>query len=79
VRALEDDLKLTDQAMSYDGSATKRSTVEVRSNPLASGSPSRRSSSGWPERKDGSPDFDSMTTAQRSEYHAARLTRVFGG
>ena len=25
VRALEDDLKLTDQAMSYDGSATKRS------------------------------------------------------
>ena len=38
-RPLEDDLKLTDQAMSYDGSATKRSTVEVRNDPLP-GSPS---------------------------------------
>ena len=34
-RALEKDLELTDQAMSYDGSATKRATVEVRNNPLA--------------------------------------------
>src|SRR6478609_4949341 len=35
VRSLEEDSRLTDQAMSYDGSATKRSTVEVRNNPLA--------------------------------------------
>jgi hypothetical protein len=34
-RALDADLQLTDQAMSYDGSAKKRSTVEVRNNPLA--------------------------------------------
>lgn len=34
-RTLEADLQLTDQAMSYDGSATRRSTVEVKNNPLA--------------------------------------------
>src|SRR5580765_8614283 len=34
-RPLEEDLKLTDQAMSYGESANKRSTVEVRNNPLA--------------------------------------------
>ena len=38
-RSLEEDLKLTDQAMSYDGSATKRSTVEVKDNPLAGAKP----------------------------------------
>src|SRR3989475_8021121 len=39
-RSLEDDLKLTDQAMSYDGSAARRSTVEVRNSPPASASTS---------------------------------------
>lgn len=34
-RTLEEDLKLTDQAMSYDGSAARRAAVEVRNNPLA--------------------------------------------
>src|SRR5262247_2367101 len=34
-RALEDDLKLTDQAMSYAGSAARRSSAEIRHNPLA--------------------------------------------
>ena len=34
-RALADDLILTDQAMSYDGNARKRATVEVKNNPLA--------------------------------------------
>lgn len=34
-RPLEEDLKLTDQAMSYDGSAARRSTVEVRNNPVS--------------------------------------------
>ena len=34
-RSLDDDLKLTDQTMSYDGSAKKRATAEVRNNPLA--------------------------------------------
>src|SRR4030095_5569768 len=37
-RPLQEDLKLTDQAMSYDGSATRRATAEGRNNPLANGS-----------------------------------------
>ncbi len=39
-RALDEDLKLTDQAMSYDGRAVRRATVEVRDNPVASSKPS---------------------------------------
>lgn len=34
-RRLEDDLVLTDQAMSYDASTARRATGEVRNNPLA--------------------------------------------
>src|SRR5688572_20033974 len=48
-RALEDDLKLTDQAMSYDGGATRRATVEMKSNPLAAGS--RRGHEAGPTQK----------------------------
>jgi hypothetical protein len=89
VRALEDDLKLTDQAMSYDGSATKRSTVEVRNNPLVAAKPASATepsqnlptssvTADWPKRADGKPDFDKMTTAQRTAYHEARLKRALG-
>ena len=90
-RSLEDDSKLTDQSMSYDGSAVRRATVEVRNNPLASressGSTARSDQSlvtstatntDWPKRADGSPDFDRMTAPQRTAYHAARLNRVLG-
>ncbi|MEO8427039.1 MAG: hypothetical protein ABI651_08005, partial [Verrucomicrobiota bacterium] len=76
-RPLDDDLKLTDQAMSYDGSATRRATVEVRSNPLASAPPNRQlPTPDWPKRADGSPDFDKMNPAQRHVYHQARLDRT---
>ncbi len=34
-RSLEEDLKLTDQSMSYDGAPARRATAEVRNNPLA--------------------------------------------
>lgn len=34
-RSLADDLQLTDQSMSYDGSAARRATAEIRNNPLA--------------------------------------------
>ena len=40
-RPLDEDLKLTDQAMSYDGSAARRSTAEVRNNPIATRSAAR--------------------------------------
>jgi hypothetical protein len=87
-RLLEDDLKLTDQAMSYDGSAARRARVEVRNNPLAGASTttdkskirnskSEIAAAGWPNGADGSPDFDNMNSAQRHAYHQARLNRVF--
>jgi hypothetical protein len=34
-RSLEEDSKLTDQAMSYDGSAARRATATIHNNPLA--------------------------------------------
>ncbi len=67
-RSLDDDLKLTDHAMSYDGTAVRRATVEIRNNPLA-----KRISSEWPTRADGSPDFEKMNSAQRLAYDRARL------
>lgn len=66
-RALEDDLKLTDQAVSYDGSAARRASVEIRNNPLAG------SETTWPKLVNGSPDFANMTSAQRLAYDRARL------
>jgi hypothetical protein len=36
-RLLEDDLRLTDQAMSYDGGSARRSSVEIRNYRLAAG------------------------------------------
>jgi hypothetical protein len=93
-RSLEDDLKLTDQAMSYDGGAARRASVEVRGNPLAAGNgrkdevetaakSGRTHSPGsetgdWPKLRDGTPDFASMNSEHRRAYDAWRLTRKFG-
>jgi hypothetical protein len=89
-RPLEKDLELTDQAMSYGG-ASPRSKVAVRDNPLATAQPGREGQGSpslpipadgepgdWPVRPGGSPDFESMTSAQRQAYHRARLKRRFG-
>jgi hypothetical protein len=81
-RSLEKDLELTDQSMSYDGSAARRATAEVRNNPLAgtaterSGAAARESS--WPRLADGKPDFGKMNSTQRRAYDEARLRRTFG-
>jgi hypothetical protein len=87
-RSLEADLQLTDQSMSYDGSATKRATVTVTNNPLARTAPAEAKAEAksestvaggqWPLRADGRPDFDAMTNEQRAAYHVGRLKRVFG-
>jgi hypothetical protein len=90
---LEKDLVLTDQAMSYGGSAA-RSTVAIQKNPLsrsgvgAAGATSTGSSSvasskttvkvSWPVKEDGSADFSKMTSADRTAYDQWRLTRKFG-
>ena len=78
---LEKDLELTDQTMSYDGSATKRAVVPVRNNPLAAEkirSDSNIDPKDWPLRADGTPDFDGMTSAHRQAFDRARLNRKFG-
>lgn len=76
-RPLEQDLQTTDQAMSYGGSGARRSTVEIRNNPLAEAKaePARRDDGGgaWPRLANGSPDFDRMTSDQRLAYNLARL------
>ena len=80
-RPLEKDLELTDQSMSYDGSATKRSTVEVRNNPVTGGgtkTATGQQSTAWPKLSDGKPDFARMTSAERQSYDGARLGRIFG-
>ena len=71
-RPLEEDLKLTDVAMSYDARGVKpRHTVEIRNNPLAS-------RAAWPQLGNGRPDFAHMTPAQRNAYDKARLDGMFG-
>ena len=80
-RSLAEDLQPTAQTMSYDGSAARRATAEIRNNPLAQAStgtaesPSARTSvgTGWPQRADGSPDFEHMSSTQRRAYDSARL------
>jgi hypothetical protein len=86
-RALEEDLKLTDQVMTYDGRAARRASVGAKRNPLAvTAAPksgrlhvSRATEAiEWPRLSDGSPDFARMNSEQRRSYDAWRLTRKFG-
>ena len=83
-RPLEEDLRLTDTAMSYDAAAARRSVVEVRNNPLARAAEVRspksevRSEDGWPKLENGDPDFGKMNGDQRRAYDAWRLARRFG-
>lgn len=88
VRPLEQDLELTDQSMSYDGSAKARSTAIIRDNPLAitpaaASSMSREQTADasgqcWPVRESGGPDFARMNGGQRRAYDQQRLKRRFG-
>ncbi len=80
---LERDLELTDQTMSYDGGQARRSTVEVRNNPLAEtrANPDHSHTvpgQGWAKLADGRPDFNRMGPAERLAYDQARLSRKFG-
>jgi hypothetical protein len=93
-RNLEDDLKLTDQSMSYDGSAARRASASIQNNPLAApreaesqktetedsqgANANSSNDSAWPRRDDGSPDFARMNSLHRQAYDRARLTRRFG-
>ena len=73
-RPLEDDLKLTDQAMSYDGSAARRVT-SAPAPPIANRQ-SPATNPEWPKREGGSPDFAKMTGAERAAYDRWRLRHL---
>jgi len=85
-RTLEEDLKVTDLSMSYDGTAARRATASIQNNPLATpaqdGLESKiqnpTSKIDWPTQASGAPDFSRMTSSQRQAYDRARLTRRFG-
>lgn len=81
---LEKDLDLTDQAMSYEGTGSRRSSVTITR--TVGPAPSASSSSipqakpavnTWPSLPNGAPDFESMSAAQRLAYDHHRLSRKF--
>jgi hypothetical protein len=88
---LEKDLGLTDQAMSYDGATSRRTTVTmpgpVRSTVVTgasngdgkrTGTATTGAGEGWPLLGNGAPDFDKMNGPQRRAYDLHRLSRKFG-
>jgi hypothetical protein len=85
---LEQDLQLTDQTMSYDGTANRRASVTIEANPLhdravVNGEQSKKDSSpknsaDWPKHVNGAPDFEKMNPLQRRAYDQERLSRKFG-
>jgi hypothetical protein len=88
--AIDKDLELTDPAMSYDGSAARRSNVSIQNNPLATSTASRADTEidksvvtkangtiDWPRLTNGGPNFDLMTAAQRVAYDKWRLQNRF--
>ena len=84
--ALEKDLELTDQAMSYDGTAGARKTVTIQNNPLAKPAEVKTSEvavavssdQAWPVFANGAPNFEKMNSENRRAYDKSRLTRKFG-
>jgi hypothetical protein len=81
---LEKDLELTDQAMSYEGSARRSSVTITRADgpARAASTPSHSSANAavttWPLLPNGAPDFETMNPAQRLAYDHHRLSRKFG-
>jgi hypothetical protein len=91
-RPLEQDLLLTDQAMSYGGATRPKTASHPRRPPAipAQTEPKKPRNTAppaatphsepvaWPTLPDGAPDFAAMNSAQRHAYDHARLSRRFG-
>jgi hypothetical protein len=80
-RSLEQDSKLTDQAMSYDSSAARRATVTMPASTTDRQSPGaepKESVAPHPEQGIAVWDFARMTSAQRLAYDQQRLRQKFG-
>jgi len=79
--ALEKDLELTDQSMSYEGSVSRR-TKDQSDHPAMSvrrvtGTANSLDGKTWPKLADGTPDFVKMDSAERQNYDRERLSRKF--
>ena len=78
-RPLEEDMKLTDTALSYGGSGA---TISIaKPGRIAKPQAASEAASGngaYPVKPDGAPDFANMTSDQRLAYHKARLDKSIG-
>ncbi|MGC8991045.1 MAG: hypothetical protein ACP5MD_13075, partial [Verrucomicrobiia bacterium] len=86
-RPLEDDLRLTDPAMSYAGSrstviapepVTKKTNRSPAPHQTAQAAHPAPAEPQWPTLPNGQSDFDHMTPAQRLAFHRSRLEKRFG-
>jgi hypothetical protein len=89
-RPLDQDMQMTDTALSYGGSGAtisiprgavgvaKRAVVPTAAKPGAAASGANGDGLDYPTKPDGAPDFANMTPDQRLAYHRARLDRTFG-
>ncbi|HUS93207.1 MAG TPA: hypothetical protein VM695_15220 [Phycisphaerae bacterium] len=84
-RRLEEDMQLTDTAISYAGRAGRTVGAATRAAvPAAaqrSAVPNVAPPAGapdYPRKPDGAPDFANMTSQQRLAYHKARLDKAIG-
>lgn len=91
-RPLDQDLVLTDQAMSYGGNTPDRKgktffTASARSQDKPTVPPkkptdhpdtAKKAANGYPTLESGAPDFSTMTSAQRRVYDQHRLKKRYG-
>ena len=75
---LEKDLELTDQAMSYDGGGSRRSTVVVPANSQSTLRGNGKKTANAPTLNGGAPNFETMDAEQRRAYDQDRLAKKFG-
>jgi hypothetical protein len=79
---LQKDLELTDQAVSYEGGGSRRSTIQVPGDPSATTThlvtgTANADGKTWPKLANGAPDFAKMDSAERQSYDRQRLSRKF--
>jgi hypothetical protein len=78
---LEEDLELTDPAMSYDGKPGTRTIATASPPPAPSGTravAAPAAPTAWPVFANGMPNFGKMNAEQRRAYDHHRLTKRFG-
>lgn len=75
-RPLDEDLTITNQAMSYDSTNVSKSKITVLKEPGYKKQAmigDNDSNHNWPKKTNGLPDFGKMTKDQRLAYYTNRL------